>query len=315
MVNRGASQNMVLNKKGIFFTSITIVIISLLLLSYTFYDVLQDRKTIKTRIETMNNFLFAINEDLERQLFASGFRVILLLEQEITETGTYVSDLNATFNEVFFLGTVYGESNDDIELLMTGAKFQDILDSMQSKADKLNIEINMTNPLIKVYQEDPWNIKFSLTTDFTMRDKGNLALWNETKTISALIPITNFQDPFYTIGTNGVILKKIQKSPYTNLTNPNDLLDHAIKSYYINSIDAPSFVNKLQGNYTADPYGVESLVNIQNFSSQGITVKDKSIVDHVYFSASSPANCQISGMPSWFKLDNVHQKFYSAECL
>ena len=72
-----------MNKKGFFFTGIAILLLSLFLASYTFYDDVQDRKSVQKRVETMNSFMFSIEKDLERQVYVSGFRTILVMEKEI----------------------------------------------------------------------------------------------------------------------------------------------------------------------------------------------------------------------------------------
>jgi len=305
------------NKKGIFFTILVIVIISLFLLSYTLFTVFQDRNTIQKRIETMNNLIFSIEEDLERQIFTSGFRIIFLFEKRILEKGIYITDLNSTFEETFFNGTIYGEADADTVTLMTGAKFSDIRDSLQTRARKINVNVTMDSPVITIMQDDPWNVKITLTTEFEVKDKSNLALWNKTLTTIAFIPVTNFNDPIYSIGTNGIVINPINQTPYSDFGNINDLNDHATKSYYTNSSEAPNFLSRLEGQVgNSDPTGIESIVNLQSLSAQGISVLDKSVVDHIYFSGSNPSACNVlpSGMPSWFKLDNNHLATYEVTC-
>ena len=63
---------------------------------------------------------------------------------------------------------------------------------------------------------------------------------------------------------------------------------------------------------SANVNGIESLVNLQKLSSQGLQVQDKSVIDHIYFSSSNPSKQHILGMPSWFKLDDSHLAAYQA---
>ena len=87
MVNRGASKNMVLirNKRGIFFTTLVIVMFSLFIITLTFYSQVQERETIQKRVSTLNNFVFSVEKDIPRQLKATGFRIIFLFEKRIAE--------------------------------------------------------------------------------------------------------------------------------------------------------------------------------------------------------------------------------------
>ena len=46
------------DKRAMFFTILTIAIISLFFVSYTFYSAIKDRNPVSKRIETLNNFVF-----------------------------------------------------------------------------------------------------------------------------------------------------------------------------------------------------------------------------------------------------------------
>ena len=61
---------------------------------------------------------------------------------------------------------------------------------------------------------------------------------------------------------------------------------------------------RLQGYLISSEYGIESLVDIDEFSTRGAPVKDKTIVDYIYFSTQDPAYHHVIGAPSWLKLDN-----------
>ena len=85
---------MVLNKKGIAFTMITITILSLFALSYGTYSLIKDRSSINKRITTLNNFVLSVEKDLSRKIYISGYRAIFLFNKNIVENGTYIVDLN-----------------------------------------------------------------------------------------------------------------------------------------------------------------------------------------------------------------------------
>ena len=304
-----------MNKKGVFFTLAVIVIISLFLVTYTFYTEVQKRNAIQKRIETMNNFVFSIEQDLPRQLFASGFRIIFSLENKMIETLAYRTGLESDVQELFYNGTLNGES---ISIMM-GATYSDIQTSLSQKADKTNANVVLSNPTFSITQEDPWNIKAKLTVDMLIEDKNNLSFWNRTSTIEKYIPISNFDDPLYIIETNGIVVKKIEKTPHTIFVQGSDisnLLNHSLSSYYIENNASTSFLDRLKGQTNPSTNGIESIVNLQDLSSRGISVQDKTVVDHIYFSTSNPSACNTlpAGMPSWFKLDSVSLSTYNVSC-
>jgi len=321
MVNRSPNKNMEMklkmtkaNKKGIFFTSMAIVIFILFLIAFTFYDQVQERKAIQSRISTMNSFLFSMEQDLQRQVYTSGFRSIFLFEKKISESGSFISNFNSTLTELFINGTLYSVPED----LMLGATLTDIENSIQNKADKINVDVDFRYQSFSLTQDSPWKIKAILIANLTMQDKSNLALWNKTEVITAEISVENFEDPLYTINTQSLIINKINKTthfPFVSGSNVANLSAHAQNSLYTNSSEAPSFLDRLQGLTSASPYGIESIVNTQRLSQQGITVEDKSVVDHIYFSSDDPATSQITGMPSWFKLDEAHVDLYQSRSL
>ena len=302
------------NKKGMLFTLIAIALLSLFLISYTLLHVINTRGSVTRRIGSMNNFVSLVEQDLPRQLYASGFRVIFLFNKRITDTGNYLTDFNSTFAECFFNGTIYGEE----QALMLGVRFSEIEDALNEKARNVNVFVNLSNPELWVYQEDPWRIKVVLNTDLHIEDEGNLASWDRNATFEAYIPIDSFEDPLYVVSTNGLVTNKINQTIYSDFVNGTDvsnLKDHVENSYYIASTKAPSFIDRLQGISSADENGIESLVYIPRLNSQGITPKQKTVVDYIYFSSNNPTSYQISGMPSWFRIDNEHLNDYEVQGL
>ena len=294
-----------------FFTLLVISLLFLFLITYTFYSNVQDRKAIQERIETMNNFVFSLEKDLPRQLYTSGFRVLFLLERRITETGEYITDLEDVFSEVFYNATIYGETNDEIQQMMNGVTYSGILESTNQKADKINLKVNLTDPLLVISQDNPWSVKLNLTADLLIEDKSNLALWNLTSySIVTYISIENFEDPLYIVETSGYVSNKFNKTIYNVPVSIDDLPSHSQNSYYINSTLAPSFLDRLQGIKTANENGIESLVYLPELSAQGVSVKDKSCVDYIYFSSQNPPSQNIGGMPDWFKIDDEHLGLY-----
>jgi hypothetical protein len=298
------------NKRGQFFTLIAIIIISIFLLSYIIYNTQhQGRKSIHNRIDSMNNFVFSLKEDFKRQIYITGFRIIYLYEDKIGSTGSPINNLNSSFKEAFYNGTFNGEHQD----LLNGILLNDIANSLAEKANKNNLNLTLSAYNLTITQEDPWHVEINILTGISIQDKNNLASWNNTETISAKIDITNFEDPLYVINTNGKVSNKINRTiyhPFVNGSDYTNLTLHNQNSFYIESVTGPSFLDRLEGKTSANPNGIESLVYLPELSAQGIMLKDKSIVDYIYFSNDDPPGANILGMPSWFKLDNDHLAVY-----
>ena len=302
---------MLKNKKSQIFSLIAIAIIMLLFVSYEVYSIIYERAAIKTRIRTMDNFLFSLEQDLSRKLYISGFRIIFLAENEITRTGNYIPSFQNFFEEAISNGTINGQVTE----ILYGTTIQNITEDIQEKADKMSIIANFTNVKVSVSQEDPWNLVIYFNATLNLTDKRNLAGWYKNETIKSFVSIEGFEDPLYLISTSG-IARKIYRTPYEgNYVNEGDktnLSSHLENKYYANNTDAPSFIHRIEGNLQANPNGIETFVYIPEFSAMGFS---KSIVDHIYFNlADNTQGSTILDMPSWFKIDTNHCLRYQLTC-
>ncbi len=303
---------LIANKKGVFFTLLALMIVTILVTTYVFTAQLQKTTSTKKRVETINSFIESTEKDLARQAYIAGFRATLSMLNYVAQYGTPIPSVEAVVEEALLNGTILGQE----EPLLIGATFPEIRQVIEERAGKQGINITLSDPIVSVSHTEPWHLSVELVTDIAISDIAEIAYWNRTGTsIVAHIPITYFEDPLYIVSTNGVSTNKIKKSPYEIFvqgTNIQNLSDHALNSYYINSSLSPSFIMRLEGINSPDPNGVESLVNLQELSSQGISVQDKSVVDYIYFSSQNPSSSRVAGMPSWFKLDAEHLAIYNA---
>ncbi len=294
-----------MNKKGFFFTLIVILTITIFFISY---EISSSDKTdaVAQRVATMDSFLFSLEENLQRQMYTLGFRTIFEIENDIASTGNYTFSPNARFEEAFFNGTLYGTPR----ALFIGATYADILQTINQNARKMNVNVTLSQPTIGVYQKDPWNIIVNITLNLTMEDNTKLARWNKIEYLDVPISIEGFEDPLYVINTGGLVTNKINKTfyegSYVSTGNVSNLTVHAINLLYTNSTTAPSFLDRLQGINAPSPYGIESFVSLPKLAAQGITVKNKTEVDYLYFSTTPTTDYHVTGMPSWFLIDAGH---------
>jgi hypothetical protein len=298
-----------MNKKGIFFTILAIALLSLFAVSYSVYSFVQSREGIDKRIKTMNSYVSSLEEDIPRKLYISGYRIIFLMEEKIIEDGQYLKDIDANFSGAFFNGTLYGVNhNATNEGILYGTTFSDIVRDINRNANQLNIDVNFVEPEVSISQDDPWHVKVSLKSNLIIKDKGNLANWSRTSAIYTYIPIKNFEDPVYIVNTGARVVNKFEQTIYSPVSG--NLLLHAENSYYTNHTDAPSFLQRLEGNLTADSNrnGIESLINTHNLSSQGWQVKPKCIIDYIYFNdTNNPATHTPDLSNPWIVIDNSEE--------
>lgn len=300
-----------MNNKGVFFTALTIVIISIFALSSIFFSDIFLRERTQERVKSLNDFVLSVEEDLPRQIYVNGFRTIFILEKRTTETGNYQNNVQEVFQEAFFNGTIYGEVPE--QNLLVGTTFTEIVEDLQGRAQRVNANVSITFPSLTVSQGDTWNVWFTLEANLLVEDVSGLAEWKKHIVVVAKVPIKNFVDPIYLVETNGYV-NKFEQSPYSDFSNSANLLDHVDNSYYIASATAPNFLQRLEGDFSAGENGVESLVDSRDLS---IAIKQRSAVDYIYFSNFGDSSCQVSspsGLPSGFRLDAAHLSVYSASC-
>ncbi len=314
MVHRSAGESMALNRKGFFFTILVIVMISLFLLTYGIYNEFKQRSSEQRRVETLESFLQSVEQDLERQAYIMGFRALFIIESDISGTGSYNAQVTRSVEEIMMNGTL----NTQPQPLMIGATFNEIEGAINEKASKVNAEVSLSSPRITVLQRDPWYVTVQVNTTLLVKDKNDKVQWRINKSVEAEISVENFEDPLYLISTNGLVTHGITKTTYTPFvqgSNVANLSAHASDSYYTENPQAPSFIQRLEGNMSASPYGIESFVNLPELSAAGISVIDKSVIDYVYFSSNNPTSYRIQGMPNWVRIDSAHLTRYGVENL
>jgi hypothetical protein len=305
-----------LGKKGFFFTVIAVYLVAALMLSTLFYNKYEMRKKASVeniRILAVNDFIKDIDSDLERGLYISGFRTLLGLEEYIATTGNHLDDTELAFNETFFTKSFNGYPI----TLLDNSSFSDWEERINSQAESIGIRVNFTIESLEVKQEDPWNVELYTNITMLVYDATGMASWNRSKTIHAQIPITGFEDPLYSLNSYGRVANVITPANSTNFVSGTDttdttvLLNHLENSLYIASATAPSFLMRLEGNFsTSSCCGIESLVDVDKMTAQGIPARSMSIVDYVYFGTRTTANLCINNskaepdMPSWFRLDS-----------
>ena len=298
------------NKRGIFFTLLTIIIISLFALSYTFLSNTGSRESVQRRIETLNSFVFAVEEDISRNLFVAGFRTTYITIEEIREGHPFRSNFTEVFNESFFRGT-YDEVSQN---LMRGATFNDVILNLQNLSGKINANVTIENASVFVDQEDPWNIRFNMNFRLKIWDLNGYVSWDKETIASAKVPTKYFDDPIYISETNGQYNVKVRETIFSNLSNLANLTEHVKGFYYVNHSDAPSFIKRLEGKFDNDSYGIESIIDLEKLQTildEGENIENKSSIDHIYFGNTNPDWCNVV---LGVRLDANHLAFYGLSC-
>lgn len=306
------------NKKGMYFTLMTIAFLSIFIFIFMIpgYKRLGKKMTsIEMRVDSMNDFIKDLKRDTARGLYISSFRALMALEAHIIQNGEFLEDIENSFKEAVLNGTV-NNTNSSLMLLST---FPNWIENIQNKAIKLNINANITLHDVYILQNDPWHITVSANLTFSIRDITNIASWDINEIVNTSISIIGFEDPLYIVYSYGRTTNIINITPFegnyaykiNETWNVTNLLMHVEKSYYAANQGAPNFLMRFENDLSASPYGIESLVNLKKLNNLGLEINiGSSIVDYYYWDeASGPY--RINFTPNWFRLDSAHLPKYN----
>lgn len=302
-------------KKGIFFTLSAMILTAVILLSFNIhsYYSLQDKmEVVEKRILTMNHFVRDVQDDLNKGVYISSFRSLFSMIQHVTSNGTYIDDVNMRFNELFFNGTYDGED----AIFMENSTFPDWVSRIQMHSDRIDINTDFNVSSVRIIQENPWYVTIEADMQLSFEDKKQTSSWKFERIVKTNITIIGLEDPIYVINSQGKLTNTITVTPYDYFTSGSDisnLLDLMNSSYYIHTNLSPSYLMRLAGNLSNSTNGIESLVNVDLFVSQGFSGKGRSIVDYIYFGNQTTTDYHINNTPAWFKIDEDHLTIYEVE--
>ncbi len=300
------------SKKGFFFVMAAVAISIVLVLSFKVYDTggrNQKNEVVTTRILTLNDFVKDVEEDMQKGLYISSKRTLLGIEEYISEQGAFLADAESAFGEGVLNGTIGG-----VQVNFTAnATFPDWTARIQAEAAKVDITANITIISLSLRHANPWSVNITATVLLNVTDRKETASWRRQRNISALVGISELEDPLYVVKTSGKVKNVVEQTNYTPLVSGNDvtnLMLHTNSTLYIASNFSPSYLMRLEGNLSASPYGIESLVNVYELQLKGVQTPDRSVADAVYFNTITTTNYRINNTPSWFKLDQERLDLY-----
>lgn len=268
-------------------------------------------ESITARIITIDDFLKDLHEDVPRAAYIAGYRAILAMEEYVAENG-FLAEPAPKIIEAFLNGTIEGKNYS----VMRNSTFLQYLGKVNEETSRVGIRLNITLLNVSLTQRTPWSIDLDFNMTMNVSDRAGLARWDYERSFRAEVPILDTRDPLYIVYTFGRVPNTFRMSPYEHddLVNGNDtsnLYNESINMYYREDPYAPSFMQRLTGNISANSkYGISSVVNLDSLDTQGIFVYTyRSVIDYLYFTNASTTNyCHTFGSPmrGWFKIDATH---------
>ena len=318
------------SKKGVFFTFMALVIISVLILIFSSDDYITSKNkipVIKSRVQTADSYLRSLETSyLKASLYTSSYNALNSINLYINQTGSLDNEsvLNATFKEVMLNGSINGKNLTEygINLMEENTFIYRIEDIKETSQNVLHITTSFDKSGINtaIFQSNdtgPWQIGVNLTMNFSV--DADVAVWNKTKTFSVIISILGFDDPLYLANTN--YFHPIKETPFNESEwNFNALEYHIANQTYKKDKKAPSFLMRFyNGTSKSLCCGIESMINETLCNS----VTDKSYVDYCFWSNECNPGTDYGGnlhnitgittLTYPFKLDEYHIEQYNVE--
>lgn len=313
-----AGTNPRMNKKGFVFTAVAVLIIIALIFLFATHERLLPRTIAQTgRVHLMDSYITNLEKDIPRAAYIAGYRSLIAMEEHISATGEYLPDVDAAFLSAFTNGTVNGTAYG----IMDNSTFTNFSTAFGMLAARQGMRSNLTVLAIDAYHESPWTITLNISLTIVLEDTAGTARFNRTSSILAAVPIESIKDPLYSVGTQGRVPQTVIESnvsrPYIiEATNDTTRLQELLNSsMYIDSTDAPSFLQRFAGDLSASPFGIQSLVRTSELDAQGIAINTcKSVVDYLYFGSSpTTPNYRVVNMDATtFWLDTANLAAYDA---
>ncbi len=300
-------------KRGFFFTVIALLMMLLVFFTLSIESSKQHREqalVTAVRLSTMSDFIASLEDDMSRALYISGFRAMLTLVQEVISTGAFLEDADNALLQAVVNGTVGNATAP----LMENSTFTLWIAKIEQNAVLMDVNVSIVLGNITLVQDDPWEIDLRAQVAFNVSDMKRTSSWYREKEIVAHVPLIGLEDPVYAVNSYGLLTNTVIPANITDFVDEatNDtagLQLHLNHSYYLASPDAPTFLMRLEGNLSASPFGIESLINLNGFIEQGIPISERSAVDYIYFSNVTHTPNRIWNMSTlpdwnWFRLDN-----------
>ncbi len=324
------------SKKGLFFTLISVLIVTVLILGFssrTNTSTVQDIPVVETRVEVADDYVHRLNEFyLERALFVSSYWTLEALSLYEKETGTFFpsrDEFNSRFAEVMVNGSIDGEDVDSLigkrimnnnTLLHRLGQIENA--SMAAHSIKTNFSKDLSGFNVSIRQSNqtgPWKVSVNATISYVV--DATLAKWNYTTREEVYFEIYGLHDPLILVESSGNVLRRVEEAKYP-VWNATTFYQHVANGTYRADFNGTSFLDRYYNNLSrSECCGIESVLDP---NKMGIGDIDKSYVDWCYYTSRCPPDTtgeiwNVTGITSTdptqnfygLKLDDYHAVIYN----
>lgn len=259
-------------------------------------------------VVSMQKFIDDTLNDFDRAFYIASYRTILSANEYITSQTDFLTE-----HDLLTL-TVNGSVNTQIINLSASDNLNDWKKSINSIAKDFKIDFNATFNELKIYHSSPWYLDFevNVTFNFSSQDKKTNFTFEQIR--NTRVSIIGFEDPFYSYFSQGTSFSSINKSLYSFdelYGNESRIDSFALDGHYIENNDAPSFLNRIYGNFSSDKNGIERMINVEELNLEFYI--NSSVIDHLYWQGEIQNYLVENSSLYWLRLDQEHLDYYGLE--
>lgn len=308
-------------KKGIFFTLIAILIVSVLFISFSPRHGLAAKGQApftESRISTADDFVETVKASyVPMALRMSSYNALNALSEYLKQrnSGLFADygELNRNFAEVMLNGSIYceiGGLNKHMPIdeclgsgrtFMGGRNFTQRLRDIENSS-KATLQLDTTfsrdwygDYSVVIFQNNetgPFQAGVNITVNFSVN--AGIAWWNDTSRISTVFSFEGIEDPLYSVKSQsglGIL--------YTNVFNQTNITSWNITNTfweieqrrYRHEKNGSSFLTRFtESDERSECCGIESLINPFVMTDAGVGNIEKPYVDWCFFGTRCPLN-------------------------
>ncbi len=304
--------------KGIFYSIIAILFITPLVMitlaNLNFYQTKSETITTNIVGNKLAAYSKSIDSDIPRAMDIMAKRSISAAIAYVETEGKPVNNSAASLSELITNGTLYGNVSSADFTVASWASL------VKQKGELYGFETDVRVLNISFFSVDSYTVGVEITLSVNATNPAAAMELYRIYNRSVPVSIEGFNDPLYTLKTNGVLKRTIRAPNFTVSGVAN--FDIAVsRQLYMPSSEGPGFLDRLEGrlrasgtyNTTSSVTGLESVVYIPSMQANGVAIKQgQTTIDYLYFDTASYPGLQVNQSSyNWLKIDGVHASTYN----
>ncbi|PIN81404.1 hypothetical protein COV13_01130 [Candidatus Woesearchaeota archaeon CG10_big_fil_rev_8_21_14_0_10_32_9] len=278
-----------INKKGIIFTILALLISSIVItLFFSFKEVPLDNSSqnIKIRIQQVNMYITQVEMYIKDVTKISTLSALDFAINQMIDQNAYYSDFDSALQRCMISGVLPTPGNEGAVIACPdSAKLQANINEIGAfAAENLTIQSVVRVNNIKLTQTTPWQI--IVTVNYSIKVEDSYATWDAVKTLNQTVNIVGLNDPTYWI-----VQPSLSSYKYLNafkqvenqglwLETPSTANYVTVNKIYFKYENAPSFLNRVRGNMSNSTCcGIASIVP----PLDSISNPDLSNLDYIFW--------------------------------